>query len=525
MTKVDVKQLAIDRTEPASGPGPPRHLWSRYVLPLAILLGFALTVLWAARDRLLPSRQVTVVPVIATRAEVRNAGAPLFQAPGWIEPRPTAVVVSALAEGVVKELLVVEGQDVEADQPVARLIDADAKLALDQARAELDLKKAELDSARAELDAARLWFEKPVHLEAALAEADHLLAQAERELASLPFTIRAAEARFRLAERTLERRQSMDSTIISKRLLQESESALETASSQLEELERREVRLKPEIDALRRKRDALSSQLDLKIDEARALAEAEAKLKGAQAKVRQAELAVDAAELELERMVVRAPEAGRVLRLSATPGKRVAGLSPHSLYDASAVVSLYDPRMLQVRCDVRLEDVPLVEPGQPVRIETASSAKPIEGEVLLATSWADVRKHTLEVKVAVKSPPATIRPEMLVQATFLAPERPASQEKPGQERLRLLVPGQLVDRTPDGDFVWIAGPQRVARRRHVTLGTTHLGELVEVTQGLKTTDKLIFGGRESLEPNERIRVIGEDASLGIAMAGSSEDVP
>ena len=48
------------------------------------------------------------------------------------------------------------------------------------------------------------------------------------------------------------------------------------------------------------------------------------------------------------------------------------------------VENLYDPQMLQVRADVRLEDVPRVQSGQSVRIETASARGPIDGEVLSA---------------------------------------------------------------------------------------------------------------------------------------------
>src|SRR5690606_22719854 len=134
-------------------------------------------------------------------------------------------------------------------------------------------------------------------------------------------------------------------------------------------------------------------------------------LKAAEARVQQAELAVRVARLRLERMVVKAPVTGRVLSLVAQPGSRVMGLDPGGEHRASTVVTLYDPQMLQVRADVRLEDVPRVLPGQPVKIETVSSSEPLEGEVLYATSQANIQKNTLEVKIAVKSPPATIRPE------------------------------------------------------------------------------------------------------------------
>ena len=82
---VDLQQLAVRRDGPAPQLRRPRHLASRYLLPGAVLAGFLVVLAWAARDSLLPSRPVTVVPVLTTRAEVRQEGTPLFQAAGWVE--------------------------------------------------------------------------------------------------------------------------------------------------------------------------------------------------------------------------------------------------------------------------------------------------------------------------------------------------------------------------------------------------------------------------------------------------------
>src|SRR5207248_36735 len=118
---VDLSQLAVKRDAPPLRR--PRHLISRYLLPGGVLFGFLGVVAWAARGSLLPSKPVTVVPVLAVRGEVRQAGAPLFQAAGWVEPRPTPVLVPALTEGIVTRLLVVEGQEVKPEEAVAILDD------------------------------------------------------------------------------------------------------------------------------------------------------------------------------------------------------------------------------------------------------------------------------------------------------------------------------------------------------------------------------------------------------------------
>jgi HlyD family secretion protein len=176
---------------------------------------------------------------------------------------------------------------------------------------------------------------------------------------------------------------------------------------------------------------------------------------------------------------------------------------------------MYDPQMLQIRVDVRLEDVPQVQLGQKARIETASAPDGLDGEVISVTSVADIQKNTLQVKVAILNPPDVIRPEMLGQVMFLAPELKGKQEE-SEDRLRLLVPRQLVSGGEGASKVWVADQRaRLAKHRTITLGRAGTEDLVEVTDGLTPTDKLISGGREGLRENERIRIASEDSTLGL----------
>jgi hypothetical protein len=361
----------------------------------------------------------------------------------------------------------------------------------------------------------------PVHLQAAAAEAESQLAKVETDLAKVPFLIEAADAKVEFARKNLEGKKSAKSSI-AERLIQQAESEFRSAEADHKELQGREPRLRRQATALRQKQEALAKQLELLVDESRGVADAEAGLKAAEAREQLARLEVQGAELKLERMVVRSPMRGRVLTLLARPGTRVTGLSPITGQDSSNVVSLYDPQKLQVRADVRLEDVPLIEPGQPVRIETASVQTPMTGTVLAATSTANIQKNTLEVKVAINDPPATIRPEMLVTAAFLAAPRPNTETEGGQPPERLLVPRVLVDSGERGSVVWIADTNGQARRRSIRLGRAGTGELVEVTEGLTPTDKLITSGREALTDGERIKITGEDSNLGMAAAGSGK---
>jgi len=174
---------------------------------------------------------------------------------------------------------------------------------------------------------------------------------------------------------------------------------------------------------------------------------------------------------------------------------------------------MYDPMRLQARADVRLEDVPMVTPGAPVEIETASSGHVIRGRVLQSTSSANIQKNTLEVKVELIDPPPTVSPEMLVTATFLAPTTLATSKPTETERL--FVPEQLVHKGDGVPFVWIANANDYASRKVITVGATGSDGLTEVLDGLNITQKIISTGADNLNAGDAVFVSGEDQTIGV----------
>ena len=131
-----------------------------------------------------------------------------------------------------------------------------------------------------------------------------------------------------------------------------------------------------------------------------------------------------------------------------------------------------------------------------MHINNPALAEPIAGKVLFVSSEANIQKNTLQVKVALDSPAAVLKPEMLVDVTFLAP-KPASRRRRPRSRLRLYVPQQLVLRDEGGAFVWVADQSAgVARKTAVTTGAQAAGGLVEVTRGLDAASRVIARGHE-----------------------------
>jgi HlyD family secretion protein len=514
-SNLDLRQLAVHR-DPVDKPAVAarRHILSRYVVPLGLLLGFLGVAAWAARDVYLPRRPVTVLPVLASRAKVQESGTPLFKASGWVEPRPIPIRVSTLSSGVVKQLLVVEDQYLGKDDPVAYLVDDDAKLALNRATAMLDLQQAELDLAEAEYAAAKTNLEYPLSLQAAVADAEANLARVVTTLESLPFTIEQARAEQKFAKQDVQGKKN-SGQVVAGIELDRAQSKLDAAQAKIDELQKQLQFLGQEKKALSDRQQVLVKQLELKTEEKRAVQTTAAKVEAARARVQEAKTAVAEARLRLERMTITAPVDGRVLYLLAAPGTHVtAGVGLSGTSDPSTVVTMYRPDSLQVRVDVRFDDLPHVQPGlQQVEIASPALAAPVTGKVLFISSLADIQKNTLEVKVALDSPQPILKPDMLVDVTFLAP--PQENAQPSHEQ-HLYVPKHLVQSDESGKYVWVADTfTGTARKQVVQTGRPIGGDLIEITKGLSMSSRLIVDGRDGLQDGARIHVTGEDATLGM----------
>lgn len=510
---LDLRQLALERPSNLQNPRPRRWL-SRFVLPGIILAGFVTLLGVAAGMQFLPVPGVTVVPVITKRGDIQKSGTVLFQTAGWIEPRPSSIAVSALTGGILEQLLVVGGQDVQKGETVAKLIATDAQLLVEQARATLTLREAELQRAIADQEAARLRLEQPVHLKAELGDAQNALAKTMTEIEKLPFLVRSAAAQSEFATKNLAGKQSASASL-PELILQQAERDRQSALADLEELKARGPSLQKEADSLNTRVGALQQQMTLLIEERRRVAETTALVDSAKAQVQEARVRLQQAELTLSRTEIRAPINGRVLRLVAAPGTRVMGLEELAGQSSATILEMYDPKTLQVRADVRLEDVARIVPGAPVEIETPAAKGRLRGRVLLPTSSANVQKNTLEVKVELLDPPETVSPEMLVKASFLAPEVPGAAEEPTTQTEQLYVPRSLVTISVDQSTVWIVDGAQQARRTLITTGESTADGLIQVLSGLQVTDRVISTGAEQLTDGARVQIRSEDQTLGM----------
>ena len=526
MSDVDLQQLVIERDQPDStGSGGRRHLWTRYLLPGVLLVGFLTLIVWYGWDVMFPPRPVTVVPVLTTSRAPQGEGQVVFQASGWIEPRPTAVRVAALATGVIDKLLVVEDQLVERDEPVAELVRDDAELASRVAVADLALREAELADARGQQKAADLRFKRPVHLEAPLGLAEAELAKIVTQLRLLPFQRKRAEADLQFARKDHAGKVAAKG-VVARVDVERSRAQLQRVEAKVSELTDQAKALQVEQAAGRRRCDALREQLKLLVDETEARERARARVKAGEARVERSRVGVAKAKLRLERMTVVAPMAGRVFRLISEPGARIgSGMTQMAGHDGSTVVTMYRPESLQVRVDVRFENLPEVRLQQPVRINNPALKVPIAGRVLFISSMADIQKNTLEVKVEIDAPAKVFRPEMLVDITFLSTGNDADGRS-RNEVSRHYLPRSLIRQDAAGQFVWLADQaNNTARRVSVSVEGAVAGGLVEIRGELAMGARVIAGGGEGVVDGERIRIVGEDHAATYMGEGPTSSGP
>lgn len=465
---------------------PPRRLISRYVLPAALLAGFAVLAGYSVQESLQPAVAVRIVLPVAVETQTTDTAAAneraqvLFEAPGWIEPAPFPVFITAQTPGTVARLHVLEGQRVASGTLVAELVDTDALLKVREAEAELALKRAQAEAARAH-------WANPTDL-----------VEAVRTARAKLDTLMAARARMGHAN-TIARRQAQIDLSLSR------SGAGGTFSAEKAQLEARAAELAlQELDAEIRATSATlaaaEERLALRIEDRNRLLVAEAELARAEASLARARY-----DLSLRRIV--APADGVIMRLYTAEG---AGLMP-DVEGGMRIASLYDPLRLQVRADVPLISAPLVRPGIEAEVLIDGlPGRPFRGRLNRIVHEADVQKNTLPVKVDILDPEPVLKPEMIVRLRFHArPNEPAhgAAETTSATVSRVMVPEEVVLGQGTESFVWVLGSDRRARLRAVSLGGHRQGQLREVATGLSFTDRLIIATNGQLTDGARVRVV------------------
>ena len=415
------------------------HAW---VIPLAIIAGFAVLFLALFRDRLLPAPEVKVAIVLATVSDASaipqsSSGSMLFQASGWIEPDPLPIKATSLVDGVVDTVTVLEGQMVKKGETLATLISEDARLSL------------------------------------ATAEQNHHTLQSTRNA-----HLGAIES----ARKKLEGAQAMAKS---------AETLRDEAIDRLARFERLTSRAIPEQEIVSAKLRVAREEAQLSVAAA-LTAEAEAEIERLELEtqvkeneIRAAAIELEKAKLTLSRTVITAPIDGRVLRLLAAPGqkKMLQDQDPES----STIAILYHPAKLQVRVDVPLADAAGLQIGQATRIRCSLLPDKIfDGVVTRITGEADLQRNTLQAKVSITDPVEQLRPEMLSRVEFMGNARTGATSR---QALSTWIP----QATASDTSAWVCDPESKRVSKRDIKKTTEIRDgFIRVSEGLRPGEWVIL---------------------------------
>jgi RND family efflux transporter MFP subunit len=226
------------------------------------------------------------------------------------------------------------------------------------------------------------------------------------------------------------------------------------------------------------------------------LEDAQRDLAEAKAAVTQAQAALQNASTLESRAVVRATFPGVVAKRAHNPGDMVEAST------SDVILRVIDPDKLQIVASVAIPDLARVQIGHVARIVVPGADEPETGKVLSRPAAVDPTGVAADVRIALDA------------ATRLAAGTPVHVEIVAEQHPNaLVVPVEAVQHEDEESFVMIAGTDKKAHRRKVTVGLT-TPKQVELTGGVKAGEAVIVRGQQELP---------DGADIAVAAAGKDQD--
>ncbi|MBM4051245.1 MAG: efflux RND transporter periplasmic adaptor subunit [Planctomycetes bacterium] len=185
------------------------------------------------------------------------------------------------------------------------------------------------------------------------------------------------------------------------------------------------------------------------------------------------------AVLDVERCSVVSPVDGVIFERRVEPGERIGG----DMENEGAMFAIFDPAMVQVRCDVPLADAGSVLPGQLAEVTVdAFKGRTFHGTVLVGGFRADIAKNTLQVKIGLDDADGLLRPDTLTRVRIMVPGSNAASV-----RTQVVVPADWVVR--DGTRATVLVMDAGVLRR------------IDLGEAIDTGDGWLVGG-DGIRPGE-----------------------
>ena len=220
--------------------------------------------------------------------------------------------------------------------------------------------------------------------------------------------------------------------------------------------------------------------------------------------------AIDNAKTTLDYATIRSPIDGRV-------GIRLVDVGNilHAS-DQTGIVVITQLKPIYVVFTLPQQALPAVQKAQGKAKVSAlgpDNATPIEiGELTVIDNQIDQQTGTVRLKATFANPKLALWPGQFVNVRLMLDTM----------KNVLVAPSQAVQRGPNGAFVYVLGPDNIAKMRPVTTGRQD-ETIAVVASGLEPGEVVITSGFSRLSDGAKVRVMGAPETANAEKSGGAED--
>jgi RND family efflux transporter MFP subunit len=211
-----------------------------------------------------------------------------------------------------------------------------------------------------------------------------------------------------------------------------------------------------------------------------------------EAQLQQARATVNLANHNLEVSIMRAPFGGVIASKNAEVGDVInplmGGFSP-----TSGVLTLMDFSRIKIEIDISLQDVSRVKKGQVAFLHVDGLPDRVfPGRVSIVNLTADPLTKKFRVQVTADNPDLALRPNTFGEVTL----------EVSTHEDALVIPQNAV---LENRYVFVVQVDDTVARKDISLGLQNT-DMVEVTSGLVTGDRVVIEGNYGLEDGAKVEV-------------------
>jgi len=300
------------------------------------------------------------------------------------------------------------------------------------------------------------------------------------------------------------------------------ETSLRASQVQIEEQTQEIARLQAELDYLQLRQNRFATlvaegaiaqdDLDIVASEVNAKQAAIRKAKAARArliaevdqnraKVGKARAEVSTATVMQSYTKLQSPISGIVQTRMVDPGVVVQ--------PGMGVLKIGDYSRVRLQANVAQEDAGYIRVGTPIQAQVPGvTDQPLTGKITSIFPQTNNDTRTVTVEAVVDNPQNRLLSGQFLEMTILT----------NRKANTIAVPRNAVGEFNGAESVWVIEDNQ-AQRRQVETGMIS-GDRIEITQGLKESDRVIISGDSRLVPNVQVTVV-DDTGDPVPMLGES----